>query len=139
MDVLAALCAVTGIPVGETQAGKGSLLHTSPQLMGAVGSTWATAANALARDMGVIIGVHDRDGLTGAIKEAKAAPAHGGPVVIHVETDPTVYGPDSQSWWDVPISQVSALETTQVAYEGYRAHKAPQRALITPSEGADRP
>ena len=38
----------TGIPVGETQAGKGSLPHGHPQEMGAVGSTGTTAANALA-------------------------------------------------------------------------------------------
>ena len=43
-----ALCAATGIPVGETQAGKGSLPHGHPQEMGAVGSTGTTAANALA-------------------------------------------------------------------------------------------
>ena len=41
-------CEATGIPVGETQAGKGSLPHGHPQAMGAVGSTGTTAANALA-------------------------------------------------------------------------------------------
>ena len=35
-------------------------------------------------------------------------PAAGGrPVVIHVETDPLVFAPDSESWWDVPVSEVS--------------------------------
>ncbi len=59
-DALAALCSATGIPVGETQAGKGSLLHGHAQLMGAVGSTGTTAANALARDADVVIGVGTR-------------------------------------------------------------------------------
>src|SRR5262245_31387492 len=57
---LAELCAATGIPVGETQAGKGSLPHGHPRLMGAVGSTGTTAANAIARDADVIIGVGTR-------------------------------------------------------------------------------
>ena len=46
-DALAEFCSATGIPVGETQAGKGSLLHGHPQLMGAVGSTGTTAALAV--------------------------------------------------------------------------------------------
>lgn len=50
----------TGIPVGEAQAGKGSLPHAHPQQMGAVGSTGTTAANALAREADVVIGVGTR-------------------------------------------------------------------------------
>src|SRR4051794_22838668 len=53
-------CAATGIPVGETQAGKGSLPHGHPQQMGAVGSTGTTAANALAQDADVVVGVGTR-------------------------------------------------------------------------------
>ncbi|HCE60633.1 MAG TPA: 3D-(3,5/4)-trihydroxycyclohexane-1,2-dione acylhydrolase (decyclizing), partial [Janibacter terrae] len=55
-----ALCAATGIPVGETQSGKGSLLHGNPQLLGAVGSTGTTAANAVAAQADVVIGVGTR-------------------------------------------------------------------------------
>ncbi len=57
---LEALCDATGIPVGETQAGKGSLVHGHPQLMGAIGSTGTTAANALAREADLVIGVGTR-------------------------------------------------------------------------------
>src|SRR5690349_24031190 len=49
-DALADFCAATGIPVAETQAGKGSLLHGHPQLVGAIGSTGTTAPNALAAE-----------------------------------------------------------------------------------------
>src|SRR5688500_3816228 len=59
-EALADLASATGIPVAETQAGKGSLLHGHPQLVGAVGSTGTTAANALARDADVVIGVGTR-------------------------------------------------------------------------------
>ncbi|RVX38895.1 3D-(3,5/4)-trihydroxycyclohexane-1,2-dione hydrolase [Nonomuraea polychroma] len=87
------------------------------------------AANA--RSLGAtVIEVRDREGLVQAIKDAKAAPADGGPVVIHVETDPTVHAPDSESWWDVPVSQVSRLDTTRRAYEEYTAHKAAQRPHV---------
>lgn len=68
---------------------------------------------------------------TDAVKVAKAAERI---TVIHVETDPLVYAPDSHSWWDVPVSQVSTLESTQTAYERYAEWKKVQRPLINPSD-----
>ena len=59
-DALAAFCDATGIAVGETQAGKGSLTHGHPQLLGAIGSTGTTAANAFARDADLVIGIGTR-------------------------------------------------------------------------------
>ena len=50
----------TGIPVSETQAGKGSLPYDHPQSVGAVGSTGSTAANALAAEADVVIGIGTR-------------------------------------------------------------------------------
>ncbi|GAA3729355.1 3D-(3,5/4)-trihydroxycyclohexane-1,2-dione acylhydrolase (decyclizing) [Plantactinospora mayteni] len=91
------------------------------------------AANA--RSLGAtVIEVRSPDGLDQAIKDAKAAPATGGPVVIHVETDPTVHGPDSDSWWDVPVSQVSELDSTRRAYQSYVTHRATQRPHLAPTE-----
>jgi len=51
-----------------------------------------------------------------------------------VQTDPTVHSPDSGTWWDVPVAEVSELDSTQAAHAAYLAHKADQRALVTPSE-----
>ena len=69
------------------------------------------AANA--RSLGChVIEVHSRAELEAAIAEARALPQDGGPVVIHVETDPLVHAPDSDSWWDVPVSEVSSLAST---------------------------
>ncbi|GAA5036491.1 3D-(3,5/4)-trihydroxycyclohexane-1,2-dione acylhydrolase (decyclizing) [Terrabacter aeriphilus] len=91
------------------------------------------AANA--RSLGAhVIEVHSVDELHGAIRAAKAWPSDGGPVVIHVETDPLVHAPDSASWWDVPVAEVSDLETTRTAYAGYADQKVRQRALLTPKE-----
>ena len=89
------------------------------------------AANA--RSLGAhVIEVHSEGELEQAIKEAKAFPSDGGPVVIHVETDPTVYAPDSNAWWDVPVSAVSELDSTRTAFAGYREHKQRQRPLLAP-------
>lgn len=91
------------------------------------------AANA--RSLGChVIEVHDREGLAEAIRAAKAAPADGGPVVIHVETDPMVPGPDSASWWDVPVSEVAELASTREARAGYEEHKSRQRSHLDPTQ-----
>ena len=59
-DALRALAEATGIPVAETQAGKGSLPYDHPQSLGAIGATGTTAANALAREADVVLGVGTR-------------------------------------------------------------------------------
>lgn len=48
-------------------------------------------------------------------------------VMIYIETD--LYGPNppSSSYWDVPVSQVSRIESTQEAYERYCAELTNQR------------
>jgi len=50
----------TGIPVGETQAGKGSMPYDNPLALGAVGATGTLAANRAAREADVVIGVGTR-------------------------------------------------------------------------------
>jgi len=50
----------TGIPVAETQAGRGALDSDHPLALGAVGATGTAAANRLARDADLVIGVGTR-------------------------------------------------------------------------------
>ena len=50
----------TGIPVGETMAGKGSLLYDHRLSMGAIGATGTLAANRLAQDADLVIGIGTR-------------------------------------------------------------------------------
>ncbi|MFI6508587.1 3D-(3,5/4)-trihydroxycyclohexane-1,2-dione acylhydrolase (decyclizing) [Streptosporangium sp. NPDC050855] len=57
---LAAFAARHGVPVGETQAGKGALPYDHPCAVGAVGHTGTAAANELARDADLVIGVGTR-------------------------------------------------------------------------------
>ena len=68
---------------------------------------------------------------TDAVKAAKAG-EHT--TVIHVETDPLIYAPDSESWWDVPVSETSTLDSTQKAYETYAEWKQIQRPYTKPYE-----
>ncbi len=50
----------TGIPVVETQAGKGSLSYDHPQALGAIGVTGTPGANDLAREADLILGIGTR-------------------------------------------------------------------------------
>ncbi|WP_432946808.1 3D-(3,5/4)-trihydroxycyclohexane-1,2-dione acylhydrolase (decyclizing) [Kribbella sp. CA-253562] len=89
------------------------------------------AANV--RSFGVeVIEVSSRDELDKAIHTAKAA---DGPIAIHVTTDPMIGAPDSDSWWDVPVSQVSDLDSTRAAAASYEESKKAQRPYVAPVEG----
>ncbi len=51
---------VTGVPVAETQAGKGSMQYDHPQSVGALGATGTTAADALAAEADLVLGIGTR-------------------------------------------------------------------------------
>lgn len=59
-EALRAFAAARGIPVAETQAGKGALAWDDPLNAGAIGVTGSPAANALARDADCILAVGTR-------------------------------------------------------------------------------
>ncbi len=59
-ETLAYFVERTGIPVGETQAGKGSLAWDHPQSMGAIGATGSLAANRLAHAADLVVGIGTR-------------------------------------------------------------------------------
>lgn len=59
-DALRQFVEATGIPVGETMAGKGSLRYDHPLCMGAVGATGTLAANRLAKAADLVIGIGTR-------------------------------------------------------------------------------
>ena len=66
----------TGIPVAETMAGKGSLCFDHPLNLGAIGATGTFAANRIARDADLVIGVGARySDFTTASKTAFQHPA----------------------------------------------------------------
>jgi 3D-(3,5/4)-trihydroxycyclohexane-1,2-dione acylhydrolase (decyclizing) len=57
---LRAFAEATGIPVCETQAGRGSLDSDHPLALGAVGATGTRAANLMAREADLVIGIGTR-------------------------------------------------------------------------------
>ena len=66
----------TGIPVGETMAGKGSLRWEHPLNLGAIGATGTLAANRVAKDADLVIGIGTRySDFTTASKTAWQNPA----------------------------------------------------------------
>ncbi|MDX3752890.1 3D-(3,5/4)-trihydroxycyclohexane-1,2-dione acylhydrolase (decyclizing) [Streptomyces sp. AK08-02] len=62
-----------------------------------------------------------------AMEKAKAATRT---TVVHVETDLHGPNPPGHGWWDVPVAQTSALDTTRAAYQTYAAHKPGQRHYL---------
>lgn len=59
-----------------------------------------------------------------------AAKASDTSTVIHVETAPLVYGPDGEAWRDVPVPEVSDLESTRAARVVYEQKRVAQRPLL---------
>jgi 3D-(3,5/4)-trihydroxycyclohexane-1,2-dione acylhydrolase (decyclizing) len=69
----------------------------------------------------------------------RQAVAASGPVMIYIETDLEGPNPPNDSWWDVPVAEVSSLESTAKARAEYVAAKANQRPLIKPSPERETP
>ena len=59
-EALRAFADTHGVPVAETQAGKGALPWDHPLQLGAIGVTGSTAANALAREADVVLAIGTR-------------------------------------------------------------------------------
>jgi 3D-(3,5/4)-trihydroxycyclohexane-1,2-dione acylhydrolase (decyclizing) len=77
-----------------------------------------------------VIRVKTIDEFRDAIARARASERT---TAIHIETDPLAPVPSSESWWDVPVSEVAQLESTQQARKTYEEHKAAQRPLLAPA------
>ncbi|MGJ9413086.1 3D-(3,5/4)-trihydroxycyclohexane-1,2-dione acylhydrolase (decyclizing) [Aeromicrobium sp. CF4.19] len=87
------------------------------------------AANAASLGADVIV-AEGPDDLRSALQKAKESPRS---TVVHVETDPLVPAPDSPAWWDVPVAEVSDLESTRQARVDYEQHKTTQRHHLDPA------
>ncbi|MGH3354913.1 MAG: thiamine pyrophosphate-dependent enzyme, partial [Nocardioidaceae bacterium] len=72
------------------------------------------------------------DELRKAMREALDAPDTR---VVHVDSDPLIGAPDSQAWWDVPVAEVSGLESTWAARATYDENKRHQRHHWGPQQG----
>jgi len=71
----------------------------------------------------------------GELEEAlRAARDSEHTTVVHVETDPLVPTPSSEAWWDVPVAEVAALESTRAARAAYEQDKRAQRIHLSTRE-----
>jgi 3D-(3,5/4)-trihydroxycyclohexane-1,2-dione acylhydrolase (decyclizing) len=75
-EALSSFARVTGIPVCETQAGKGALPYDHPQELGAMGVTGTPGANILAKEADLVLGIGTRySDFTSASKTAFQNPS----------------------------------------------------------------
>ncbi|MDM7891158.1 3D-(3,5/4)-trihydroxycyclohexane-1,2-dione acylhydrolase (decyclizing) [Curtobacterium caseinilyticum] len=65
--------------------------------------------------------------LKAALRQAKA---NDHTTLVHINSDPLVYAPDGDGWWDVPVAQTSTLESTRNARAEYEQQVASQRPLL---------
>lgn len=88
------------------------------------------AMNARSYGMDVI----EVDPGSGAVNDLKAAVAQAKEssrsTFIHINSDPLIYAPDGEGWWDVPVPETSTLASTQRARTDYEQQQANQRPLL---------
>jgi 3D-(3,5/4)-trihydroxycyclohexane-1,2-dione acylhydrolase (decyclizing) len=117
-DALKTFAGLHGVPVAETQAGKGALPWNDPMQQGAIGVSGSPAANALARDADVVIAVGTRlqDFTTGSHSMFGAAQL----VCINVARF------DAQKWRGLAVCADAgeALTALSHALPGWRAEAA---------------
>jgi 3D-(3,5/4)-trihydroxycyclohexane-1,2-dione acylhydrolase (decyclizing) len=110
----------TGIPVGETMAGRGALVSEHPLSLGAVGATGGAAGNRLARDADVVIGVGTRwSDFTTASKSAFQDPG-----VRFVNVNVAAFDAGKHSGLPVVGDARVALEQLRDALPGWRVDHA---------------
>jgi 3D-(3,5/4)-trihydroxycyclohexane-1,2-dione acylhydrolase (decyclizing) len=117
---LAALAEATGIPVGETQAGRGALPSDHPAALGAIGATGTPAANRLAREADLVIGVGTRwSDFTTASKSAFQDPG-----VRFVNVNVAGFDAAKHSALGIVADARLALDALREALAGHRADAA---------------
>jgi 3D-(3,5/4)-trihydroxycyclohexane-1,2-dione acylhydrolase (decyclizing) len=110
----------TGIPVSDTQAGKGALLWDHPLAVGGVGATGSPVANALAREADVVFGIGTRySDFTTASRTAFANPD-----VRFVNLNITSFDAAKHSGTMLVADARSGLEALTDALAGYHVDEA---------------
>ncbi len=115
-QALARFCESTGIPAGETQAGKGSLRFDHPQNLGAIGVTGTPGANIAARQADLIIAIGTR--LSDFTTASKTA--FQNPDVRFVNINVAAIDAYKHAALPVAADARAALERLNAAVAGYR-------------------
>ncbi|WP_025134180.1 3D-(3,5/4)-trihydroxycyclohexane-1,2-dione acylhydrolase (decyclizing) [Leucobacter sp. PH1c] len=88
------------------------------------------AMNARSYGMDVIEVEPGPDSIAELEAAVAAAKASKRATFIHINSDPLRYAPDGSGWWDVPVAEVSTLDSTQRARTEYEGQRAAQRPLL---------
>src|SRR5216684_1134531 len=116
---LANFAEATGIPVCETQAGKGSLPYDHPQQLGAIGVTGTPGANILAREADLVLGIGTRySDFTSASKTAFQNPS-----VRFININVAEFDAYKHSALPLTGDARATLEELQSAAAGYQVEK----------------
>ncbi|MDE3134723.1 MAG: 3D-(3,5/4)-trihydroxycyclohexane-1,2-dione acylhydrolase (decyclizing) [Acidobacteriota bacterium] len=123
------LVEATGIPVAETQAGRGALVSEHPLSLGAVGATGTLAANRLAREADLVLGVGTRwSDFTTASKSAFQDPG-----VRFVNLNLTGFDAAKLSGLPLEADARVGLEQLRRALTGHRAPAVWERRAASES------
>jgi 3D-(3,5/4)-trihydroxycyclohexane-1,2-dione acylhydrolase (decyclizing) len=115
-DALAHFASQTGIPVGETQAGKGSLSFDHPQNLEAVGVTGTPGANIIAREADLVIAIGTR--LSDFTTASKTA--FQNPDVRFININIAEFDAHKHTALPIVADARTAIEELTVALAGYR-------------------
>lgn len=131
---LARFAEQTGIPVSETQAGKGSLSFDHPQNVGAIGVTGTSGANLLARDADLVLAIGTR--LSDFTTASKTAFQHDGVRFVNIN----VAGFDASKQAALPLVMDArvALQQLTAALQGFRTGPAYATAIAEHKRGWER-
>jgi 3D-(3,5/4)-trihydroxycyclohexane-1,2-dione acylhydrolase (decyclizing) len=88
------------------------------------------AANAESYGINVIRVQPSPRALADLADAVTAAKSSNSATLIHIDSDPLLYAPDGEGWWDVPVAAVSTLESTQKARTDYLTVQKTQKHHI---------
>lgn len=88
------------------------------------------AANARSYGVDVIDIAPGSDAITRLSEAVASAKASSVSTLIHLQSDPLLYGPDGGGWWDVPVAEVSTRPSTLAARAEYEELRRAQRPLL---------
>jgi 3D-(3,5/4)-trihydroxycyclohexane-1,2-dione acylhydrolase (decyclizing) len=109
----------------------GTVALDAPDGAGPAGATEALSIDlaANAESLGAtVLRAGDIDELRAALARARDL---SGPVVIAVETDRYAGVPGDESWWDVPVAEVSEHPAVAAAREQYERDRGRQRSYLS--------
>ncbi|MGA2421461.1 MAG: 3D-(3,5/4)-trihydroxycyclohexane-1,2-dione acylhydrolase (decyclizing) [Candidatus Acidiferrum sp.] len=125
-EALAQFAEKTGMPVGETQAGKGALAFNHTQEVGAVGVTGTPGANILAREADLIIGIGTRySDFTSASKTAFQNPA-----VRFININVAEFDAYKHAALPLTGDARAVLEELAAVVDGYAVERSYQESIV---------